>query len=134
MANTVKDHLPNTGGAASLVARDDAEQGDIVAAWHRTDHDEAAWIADDIVTRREAGVTYADMAVLCRKRDGMRPIADALRAAEIPYTVGSMGELLDVPEIADLVAWLRILDDPSDEAALLPRSPRFDFDQVARIV
>lgn len=119
MANAVKRELPDSSGAASLVPDVGAPAGLLVAAWHRTDHEEAAWIADEIRTRHAAGVPFAEMAVLCRKRDSMRPIADALRSAEVPYTVGSMGELLDVPEVADLVAWLRILAEPTDDAALL---------------
>ncbi|MGI9667390.1 MAG: ATP-dependent DNA helicase [Acidimicrobiia bacterium] len=119
MANLVKTELPDAGGAAPLVASPSAADGTIVAAWLNSESDEADWIARDILVRHSNGVPYAEIAVLCRKRDGMRPIADAFRAAGIPYSVGSMGELLNVPEITDLVAWLSVLADPSDEASLL---------------
>ena len=119
MANTVRTKLPDVSGSGGLVPSPDAATGAVVAAWLRTDKDEARWIAEDILDRHAAGTPYAEIAVLCRKRDSMRPIADALREAGVPYAIGSMGELLSVPEIADLVAWLGILANPADESALL---------------
>jgi DNA helicase-2/ATP-dependent DNA helicase PcrA len=119
MANAVRTQLPDSSGSAQLRPHDDAARGSVVAAWLRTEADEATWIASQIRERHEHGVRFADMAVLCRKRESLRPIVAALREAEIPVSVGSMGELLEVPEVADLLAWLRILSHPGDEGALL---------------
>lgn len=119
MANAVRDQLPEAGGSADLRPQIGAGDGRVVAAWLRTEAEEAAWIAADINERHDHGARFADMAVLCRKRESLRPIAAALRDADIPISIGSMGELLEVPEVADLHAWLRILANPSDEGALL---------------
>ncbi len=119
LANVVRDHLPHIGEARPLQPRADASEGDVVAAWLRTDLDEAAWIAQQVGQRNADGVPFVDMAVLCRRRESLRIIADAFRTAEIPFTISSMSDLLDVPEVADLLAWLRVLADPSDEVSLL---------------
>lgn len=119
IANAVKSKLPDVAGAAPLVAQESANEGSVAAAWHATEADEASWIAQDVLDRHASGTPYREIAVLCRKRDSMRPIAEAFRQAGVPYSVGSMGELLNVPEITDLMAWLTVLADPSDEASLL---------------
>ncbi|MEP6561127.1 MAG: ATP-dependent DNA helicase [Nakamurella sp.] len=58
-------------------------------------------------------------AVLLRRRSDMAATAEALRAAGLPVEVVGLGGLLDEPEIADLVATLRILTDPSAGAAAI---------------
>ena len=52
-------------------------------------------------------------AVLVRRRSDMADTADALRAAGLPVEVVGLGGLLDEPEVADLVATLRVLVDPT---------------------
>ena len=119
VANRVRSRLPTIEGAEDLRPRPDADAGDVIASWHRTELDEARWVADQIELRHAEGVPHADMAVLCRRRDSLRTIAETFRSAEIPFTVSSMSDLLEVPEIADLHAWLRVLARPDDERALL---------------
>ena len=119
LANRVRENLPAVEGAEPLRPRSEAGAGTVMTAWFRTDVEEATWIADEMRDRHDDGVAFADMAVLCRTRESIRPIAAALRIGGIPYSVGSMGELLHVPEIADLVAWLSVLADPADDASLL---------------
>ncbi|HSJ72175.1 MAG TPA: ATP-dependent DNA helicase [Acidimicrobiia bacterium] len=119
LANVVRGHLPQIGDATPLRPRAEASEGEVVAAWLRTDLDEAGWIAEQVGQRHADGVAFVDMAVLCRRRESLRIIADAFRSAEIPFSISSMSDLLHVPEVADLVAWLRLLADPSNEVALL---------------
>jgi DNA helicase-2/ATP-dependent DNA helicase PcrA len=119
LANAVRGQLPTVTGAVPLRAGPGATRGTVMTAWFRTDRDEAAWIGEQMRLRHREGVPYAEMAVLCRTRDAIRVIASALRDAGVPYSVGSMGELLHVPEVADLVAWLAIIARPSDDAAAL---------------
>lgn len=119
LANRVRENLPSVDGSEPLRPRTDADAGTVMTAWFRTDVEEATWIADEMRDRHDEGVPFADMAVLCRARESIRPVAAAMRIGGIPYSVGSMGELLHVPEIADLVAWLSVLADPTDDASLL---------------
>ena len=74
-----------------------------------------------------ATVRPSDIAVLCRKRAQFPAIRAALEARGIPVEVVGLGGLLTVPEVADIVATLRVLHDPtaSDALARLLVSPRW---------
>jgi DNA helicase-2/ATP-dependent DNA helicase PcrA len=52
-------------------------------------------------------------AVLCRKRSQFDPVVDALEAAGVPHEVVGLGGLLHTPEVADLVALLHVVQDPT---------------------
>ncbi len=119
LANVIQTMLPRLEGAEPLTPGPDARTGTLEVGWFPTDDDEAAWIAQEMQERHTAGRDWSDMAVLCRKRVAIGPIVRALRDADIPYSVSSMGELLTIPEVGDLVAWLRVLADPGDEPYLL---------------
>ena len=54
----------------------------------------------------------AEMAVLCRTRAQMEPIAAELEAAGLPYTIIGLGGMLYVPEVADVRALLTAASDP----------------------
>ena len=54
----------------------------------------------------------AEMAVLCRTRAQMDPIAAELEAAGLPYTIIGLGGMLYVPEVADVRALLTAASDP----------------------
>ncbi|MCZ2823858.1 MULTISPECIES: ATP-dependent DNA helicase [unclassified Modestobacter] len=58
------------------------------------------------------------IAVLARRRAQLPGIAAALRARGLPVEVVGLGGLLDVPEVSDVVATLRVLVDPSAGDAL----------------
>ena len=52
-------------------------------------------------------------AILCRRRAQYGALVDALAAAGVDYEVVGLGGLLDVPEVADLLALLQVAHDPS---------------------
>ena len=54
----------------------------------------------------------AEMAVLCRTRAQMDPIAAELEEAGLPYTIIGLGGMLYVPEVADVRALLTAASDP----------------------
>ncbi len=58
------------------------------------------------------------VAVLVRRRAQLPGIAAALRAGGLPVEVVGLGGLLDVPEVSDVVATLRVLVDPTAGDAL----------------
>ena len=119
LANEIQTMLPRLEGSEPLRPGPDSADGRVIVGWFMTDHEEAAWVAEEILERRAEGSDWSDMAILCRKRTSIRPIVRALRDADIPYSVSSMGELLTVAEVSDLVAWMRVLADPGDEPYLL---------------
>ena len=55
----------------------------------------------------------AEMAVLCRTRAQMEPIAAELETAGVPYTIVGLGGMLYVPEVADVRALLTVASDPA---------------------
>ncbi|HKX74360.1 MAG TPA: ATP-dependent DNA helicase [Acidimicrobiia bacterium] len=104
-------------GQPDLVALSGRIGGEVAVSWHDSAVAEAEWIARQL-DQLHAQHRWNDMAVLFRKNKDMVLVHDALRAAGIPVEVANLGGLLSVPEVADLRAWLRILEDPSDEPAL----------------
>ena len=67
---------------------------------------------------RGDGMRPRDIAVLCRKRSQFAALRSALEARGVPVEVVGLGGLLTVPEVADIVATLRVLHDPAASGAL----------------
>jgi DNA helicase-2/ATP-dependent DNA helicase PcrA len=105
-----------------LRPRSGAPPGTVRYGLFGTAAQENAWLARTIAARwREAmdgagpggGSVPPTTAVLVRRRSDMSDTADALRTAGLPVEVVGLGGLLDEPEVADLVATLRVLVDPT---------------------
>ena len=118
LANEVRAMIHAGSAFDALVARPGAERGAIETAWLGTQADEAAWIADRVLSAHDDGTPWNEIAVLVRKNRDISPVREALVRAGIPTEVASVGGLLEVPEVADLHAWLRIVDHPADTVAL----------------
>ena len=104
-------------GQPPLAPLADRIGGEVVVAWHDNAVVEAEWIARNLAELAPSH-RWKDMAVLFRKNKDMILVHDALRAADIPVEVANLGGLLGVPEVADLHAWLRVLQTPEDAPAL----------------
>ncbi|MEV5411680.1 UvrD-helicase domain-containing protein [Thermopolyspora sp. NPDC052614] len=112
-----------------------AGRGRVIAAFHETAEDEAAWIAEGVAAllghelapdglpwsenERDRTVRARDIAILARKRAQFPALRRALEARGIPVEVVGLGGLLTVPEVADIVATLRVLYDPGAGDALV---------------
>lgn len=82
--------------------------------------DEAEWVADCVAAAVRAGPTRpGEVAVLCRRRADFPRLLEALVSAGLPVEVVGLGGLLDVPEVADVVATLEVLVDPTANPALM---------------
>jgi DNA helicase-2/ATP-dependent DNA helicase PcrA len=77
----------------------------------------ALWDADQ--HRRDSGEPGRSIAVLCRKRSRLSPLAEALKHAGLPVEVVGLGGLLATPEVRDLIATLRVVTDPAAGDALI---------------
>jgi DNA helicase II / ATP-dependent DNA helicase PcrA len=112
-----------------------AGRGRVTCALTETAADEAAWVAEQVAALlalppgiapdgepwpdgRADSVHPRDIAVLCRKRAQFPALRAALETRGIPVEVVGLGGLLTVPEVADIVATLRVLHDPGASAAL----------------
>ncbi|GGL30713.1 ATP-dependent helicase [Phycicoccus endophyticus] len=95
-----------------LRERPGAGPGHVATARLETLEDEARHVVEWVRTRMgRPGRRTA--AVLCRKRSQFEPVVDALEAAGTPYEVVGLGGLLHTPEVADLLALLHVVADPT---------------------
>ncbi len=84
----------------------------------------AAWIAQQIAG---GGARPQDIMVLSRKRSGLAPLQDELRALNIAAQIGEKTELIDCCEVQDIVALLDVLVSPQHDLSLarVLKSPLF---------
>ena len=80
---------------------------------------EAQAVARDIEDALAAGdVKMEDVCVAVPRGGGRaRAIAAALEERRVPYRVTGPGAFFQRPEVRDVIAWLRLLADPTDAAA-----------------
>jgi ATP-dependent DNA helicase Rep len=85
-----------------------------------SDEDEAERIVARIQALRGGrGAKLSEIAVLYRANHLSRPIEQALRRANIAYTVSGGQSFFDRAEIKDICAYLRLLANPDDDPAFL---------------
>ncbi len=82
--------------------------------------DEAHFIAARIKTLTgKHGLKLSDFAVLYRVNAQSRALEDAFNLEKIPYRLATGTPFYKRREVMDLAAWLRVIRNPSDNAALL---------------
>ncbi|MGH6636967.1 MAG: UvrD-helicase domain-containing protein, partial [Polaromonas sp.] len=88
---------------------------------------EGAELARGGPSLRSRGLKPSDVMVLSRKRAGLLPLQDELRALHIPAQIGEKTELIDCCEVLDVVALLDVLVSPQHDLSLARalRSPLF---------
>ena len=83
------------------------------------DLDEARFVAEDIAKRlKREEATPSDFAILFRFNRQAHPLESALRKCGIPYQLIGGLSFYGRKEIKDLIAYLRMIVNPSDEEAL----------------
>ena len=84
-----------------------------------TEVDEAEFVANTISTMVRTGErSYKDFAVLYRANAQARPVEDALNRAQIPYNIYGGTKFYERKEIKDMVAYLRVIQNPQDDISL----------------
>ena len=84
------------------------------------EEDEAKFVVEDITRRmREAKLRPRDFALLLRTNEQPRIFELELRKANLPYVLVGGMSFYDRKEIRDLLAYLKVLDRPDDDASLL---------------
>jgi DNA helicase-2/ATP-dependent DNA helicase PcrA len=81
-------------------------------------HDEAQFIADEIVELREKGVDYRDVAVFYRTNAQTRALEDVFIRSALPYRVIGGTKFYERAEIKDAMAYLIAVANPADPLAL----------------
>ncbi len=98
----------------------EAPAGDpIYAVVGRDEEDEAQKVVDEIGRQLRLGRRPGDVAVFYRTHASSRPLEQALGAARIPHVVVGGRRFYERREVRDMVAWLRLLVNPTDSMALL---------------
>ncbi|MGH3341502.1 MAG: UvrD-helicase domain-containing protein [Carbonactinosporaceae bacterium] len=93
--------------------------GRVRCALLQTYDEEIAWAADQVRDLVDAGVDAREIAILVRAGSDFPALHAALVTRDVPVEVVGLGGLLHLPEIADIVATLEVLDEPTSNAALV---------------
>ena len=95
-------------------------QGDPVQVVEVEDeHTEARYVASEIARLVENGWSAAELAVFYRTNAQSRVLEDVLVRQQIPYQVIGGPRFYERAEIKDAIAYLSVLDNPSDAVSLL---------------
>ncbi|MFI5539475.1 UvrD-helicase domain-containing protein [Nocardia sp. NPDC051900] len=129
LANLVAEPLrrkaTESGGVTvdALRAKPDAGPGVVALALTDTVADEREWVAGRIAAewaaRHAAQQQPPTSAVLVRRNADAAPLAEALRAQGLPVEIVGLGGLLATPEVADVVATLRLIAEPGAGSAAM---------------
>ena len=116
-------------GAAALIQHNPKRMPKTLTAFRRsgprieivhaaTGLDESLQIAVRVGELADSGVALRRIALLVRTNALARPVVLALRAARIPHQLWGARGFYRRPEILDVIAYLRLLANPSDELAI----------------
>jgi ATP-dependent DNA helicase Rep len=87
---------------------------------HRDDVAESRQIASDLMHHKfRHGTKFSDYAILYRGNHQSRPFEKALREASVPYFISGGMSFFNYTEVKDVLAYLRLLVNPDDDAAFL---------------
>ena len=98
----------------------DAGEGELIVGYVAdNEHDEARFVAEEIDALADRGdITYNDVAVFYRTNNSSRSLEEVFIRAGIPYKVVGGVRFYERKEIRDIVAYLRVLDNPGDAVSL----------------
>jgi DNA helicase-2/ATP-dependent DNA helicase PcrA len=108
-----------------LEAKPDAREGEVRAIVHETYDDELAWLADRVLETHARlaavsdGPVWKEIGVLTRDNSHAAAVFDALTDREVPVEIVGLKGLLRLPEVAEVVAVLTLVQDVTANAALL---------------
>lgn len=104
----------------ALSPRPDCDDDEVRVALLEDVEEEARWVAASLTAALPSlGLSPRGAAVLVRRRADFSLLHRELVAAGLPVEVVGLGGLLEMPEVADVVATLRVLVDPTANPALL---------------
>jgi DNA helicase-2/ATP-dependent DNA helicase PcrA len=104
-----------------LEPRPDAVAGEVTAGLYETYDDELAALADAVVASRAAMAepSWREIGVLTRDNSHAADVFDTLTRREIPVEIVGLKGLLRLPEVAEVVATLTLIQDVTANASLL---------------
>lgn len=80
------------------------------------EHDEARWIVSELLRMRAAGRKWREFAILYRQHAHRHELVEELCRHKIPFVISRLS-ILDHPLVKDVLAYLRLLENPADDIA-----------------
>lgn len=117
LANSLIEHNINRTDKALWTANGDGIEPKLWQVY--SESEEAMMIADKIMSLVASGREYGDFAVLYRTNAQSYAIERALRQRYIPYKIVGGLRFLDRAVVKDVLAYLRLLYQPSDRVSFL---------------
>lgn len=103
----------------------DAGDGELIVGYVAdNEHDEARFVAQQIDALSDGavssgrGFSYNDVAVFYRTNNSSRAVEEVFIRAGIPYKVVGGVRFYERREVRDIVAYLRVLDNPGDSVSM----------------
>ena len=117
-ANSVIRNNPIRTDKALWTASGQGREIDLFVA--DNEEEEAAKVVDSMMMEQFKGkLSWSDMAILYRSNAQSRAFEEKLRQERIPYVVIGGMQFYERKEVKDAIAYLKVIDNPSDEASLL---------------
>lgn len=101
-----------------LQAWEERGEGEVRCGLFATETDEVAWLVDDVLQRGGPG-RWSDIAILASTRKALAGVDQLLREAGIPTQRADAAQLLEQPVVVELLAMLRVVQDPTANASLI---------------
>ena len=116
-ANSV---IKNNKGRKTKALWTDQESGEKIQFYSSyDDKEEARYVASEIEKLHGKGRSYRNFAILYRTNIQSRTFEESLSAYHIPYQVVGGVRYYDRKEIKDMMAYLRLVQNPKDDLALI---------------
>ena len=117
--NSANAVIANNTGRKDKTLWTEQEEGEKVTfTRYETEHAEANGIASRIKTLKSQGVSADDIAILYRTNAQSRVLEEKLIYENIPYRVYGNQNFYGRKEIMDLVCYLKVVVNPSDDQAI----------------
>ncbi len=111
--------IKNNHGRKAKKLWTDKEKGDKIRYYKAyTEKDEAQFVAEEIQRLKGINEKYSDFAILYRTHAQSRAIEEVLSSYDIPYRIFGGLRFYDRKEVRDLVAYLKIVQNPVDEISI----------------
>ena len=119
LANTLAQPLAATTPSIELQAAPEAGDGHVTVEVLQTYDEELRWLCGQAHEAHERVGSWREIAVLTRDNSHAADVFEALTRADVPVEIVGLKGLLQLPEVADVVATLTLLQDLTANAALL---------------
>ncbi|HWJ65814.1 MAG TPA: ATP-dependent DNA helicase [Nocardioides sp.] len=120
VANTLAAPLMEKyGDKVATLQHGSAEPGNVRVRVFETHLEELAWLVEEVRATHERGTPWARIAVLSRDNQHGEAVFDALTGGGVPVEIVGLSGLVRLPEVATVVATLKLVQDVTDNASLL---------------